>query len=73
VRDANGGRYSTLAVGQRVRFEVGRNLRSDRTYAVNVVLLDPIVSAPEAFFRDDEDGGGPMPLSDAAFMREPRS
>jgi cold shock CspA family protein len=62
-------RYASLAIGQSVRFEIGKNPNNDRTCAVNVELIEPIIS-PEAipFHRDDD--GGPKPIADMPFMRQ---
>jgi hypothetical protein len=47
------GRYSALAIGQRV--VIGRNPRSDRACAQNVEMLAPIMSParPELPERDE--------------------
>jgi hypothetical protein len=49
------GRYSPLAIGQRVEFVIGRNPRSDRACAQNVEMLAPIMSParPELPERDE--------------------
>jgi cold shock CspA family protein len=61
-------RYSELAIGQRVRFELGKNPNNGRTCAVNVELVEPILSQEAVPFQRDAGDAGDDEFS-PAFMR----
>ena len=66
VRNAG---YSALAVGQKVRCELGISPKTNREQAVKVELIEPIISPkvePRAFHVDEES---PRDIAEAAFMR----
>jgi cold shock protein len=70
IRDVNPrSRYSALAVGQRVRFEIGKNRNNDRTCAVNVELIAPLISPEAAVFSRDDEREEPKPIGAMPFMR----
>jgi cold shock protein len=55
VRDIAGRRYAMLALGQRVRFTVGRNVNNNRLCAKDVTPIAPIVSPLREEFQPERD------------------
>jgi cold shock CspA family protein len=74
ARDPAGHRYAALAVGQKVRFVLGRAATNNRTCAQRVQLLDPVISPVREEYRPDperDDHLAHMELAQTAFMRRP--
>jgi cold shock protein len=69
IRNVNPrSRYSELALGQRVRFQIGKSPSNGRTCAVDCDLLEPVLSQEAAPFQRDAGDAADDEFS-PAFMR----
>jgi len=57
-----------LAQDQRVKFEIGRNNRTGQPMAVDLALLEPIIS-PKATFTTTRSATTPRETAEAAFIK----
>jgi CspA family cold shock protein len=60
--------YDALIAGQRARYEVGANPKNGRRCAVEVELLEPIISPANAWSEQDMHGAH-VPIAQSTFMQ----
>src|SRR5262245_33777723 len=66
--------YAALTEGQKVKFEIGSNAKTGQPMAVNLQLLEPIISPksmPTSFHADDTRDVHRQ-LAETAFLKAPR-
>jgi cold shock protein len=72
ARTAQAAGFESLAVGQRIEFNIGINPRNNRDHAVDLKLLDPVIST-RSLASEDSSGRDEhlahMQLAETTFMR----
>ena len=65
--------YTSLTQGQRAQFKIGRNVRTRKPMAVDIELMEPIVSprlSPTSFRAEQSEyGDAQRVLAEAVFMK----
>ena len=72
VREVQRAGYETLEMTQRVQYQLGMNSKTGRSMAVELKLLEPVISPavqPTSFRADREESEDFFALAEHAFMK----